>query len=103
MNGIEMAKAKATAALTALRPRIAGRPFYAWAGFWHPGGWTEFVWADGWMEICTVPKSAKAIEEIRLSVIIESTGERICESELVYREGPVDATTEPVRANEPRG
>lgn len=102
MNGIEMAKARATAALDELRPRIAGRPFYAWAGFWHGAGWTELVWAgEGWMEICTVPKRARMVEEIRLSVIIESTGERICESQLVWRdeEGPADATAEPcVRA-----
>ena len=103
MNDIKMAKAKATAALQALRPRIAGRPFYAWAGYWHPGGWTELVWAgEGWAEICTAPKSAKMTPELRLTVVIEGTGEYVCQGELI-EEGPGAVTPRPENTETVRG
>lgn len=98
-DNITKAKERATVALDALREKIGGRRYYAWAGYWHPAGWTELVWnGQGWDEITTSPKSRKETPELRLTVIIEGTREYVCQGVLI-EEGPVDATTEPSDEN----
>lgn len=86
MNNLPEIKERATAALQALQDKIGGKPFYAWAGYWHPGGWTELVWEeDKWAEICTVPRRAKPKRVLRLSVALEG-GTTICVNETIWQE-----------------